>query len=184
MCAGKELENILNSPLVEKGDFITEPQFYKLAIKANNETAERFQDWVTNDVLPNIRKNGMYATPKTIDDMLSNPDTMIEILQRYKDSQLENQRLHDENTIVQPKALFADAVASSHTTILVGELAKLLKQNGIDIKSRSIQLRNERLSCIERVGLYFIQFAFSYIGRIKLSNCALCLSGLSTYRTA
>ena len=49
-----------NSPLVEKGDFITEPQFYKLAIKANNETAERFQDWVTTEVLPSIRKNGSY----------------------------------------------------------------------------------------------------------------------------
>lgn len=121
------------SPQVAKGDFITEPQFYKLAIKANNETAERFQDWVTNDVLPSIRKNGMYATPQAAEQLLNNPDMMIEILTRYKDSQAENKRLHDENTIMQPKALFADAVATAHTTILVGELAKLIKQNGVEI---------------------------------------------------
>lgn len=61
-----------NSPLVEKGDFITEPQFYKLAIKANNETAERFQDWVTTEVLPSIRKTGSYqAQPMTFDEKLA-----------------------------------------------------------------------------------------------------------------
>lgn len=47
---------------VNRGDFITEPQFYKLAIKANNETAEKFQDWVTSEVLPAIRKTGSYTT--------------------------------------------------------------------------------------------------------------------------
>ena len=47
--------------LVKRGDFITEPQFYKLAIKANNETAERFQNWVTTEVLPSIRKTGVYG---------------------------------------------------------------------------------------------------------------------------
>lgn len=53
-----------NSPHVAKGDFITEPQFYKLAIRANNETAERFQDWVTTEVLPSIRKTGVYGVPQ------------------------------------------------------------------------------------------------------------------------
>ncbi|GEK28488.1 phage antirepressor KilAC domain-containing protein [Furfurilactobacillus siliginis] len=75
----------------------------------------------------------MYATPETVDQMLSNPDTMIEILTRYKEAQADNQRLHDENTIMQPKALFADAVSTSHSTILIGELAKLLRGNGVDI---------------------------------------------------
>ena len=57
---------------VEKGDYITEPQFYKLAIKANNETAERFQNWVTEEVLPSIRKTGSYqAKPMTFDEKLA-----------------------------------------------------------------------------------------------------------------
>ncbi|MBU7560869.1 hypothetical protein FQP82_03440 [Weissella cibaria] len=58
--------------LVKRGDFITEPQFYKLAIKANNETAERFQEWVTEEVLPSIRKTGSYqAQPMTFDEKLA-----------------------------------------------------------------------------------------------------------------
>ena len=54
------VRNTTNSPQVAKGDFITEPQFYKLAIKANNPVAEKFQDWVTEEVLPSIRKTGGY----------------------------------------------------------------------------------------------------------------------------
>ena len=66
------VRNDENSPRVGKGDFITEPQFYKLAIKANNATAERFQDWVTEEVLPSIRKTGGYqAKPMTFDEKLA-----------------------------------------------------------------------------------------------------------------
>ena len=62
----------VTAPLVALGSFITEPQFYKLAIKANNETAERFQDWVTTEVLPSIRKTGSYqAQPMTFDEKLA-----------------------------------------------------------------------------------------------------------------
>lgn len=62
---------------VGKGDFITEPQFYKLAIKANNETAEKFQDWVTSEVLPAIRKTGSYATQPQLP---TNPHDVIQVL--------------------------------------------------------------------------------------------------------
>ncbi|MFT9318962.1 Bro-N domain-containing protein, partial [Liquorilactobacillus sp.] len=64
----ERVRKYLNSPQVEKGDFITEPQFYKLAIKANNETAEKFQDWVTSEVLPSIRKHGAYMTPEKLQE--------------------------------------------------------------------------------------------------------------------
>ena len=123
---------------------ISESGVYSLIFGSKLPSAKRFKRWVTNEVLPSIRKNGMYATPQAAEQLLNNPDMMIEILTRYKDSQAENQRLHDENTIMQPKALFADAVATSHTTILVGELAKLIKQNGVDIgQNRLFQwLRN------------------------------------------
>ena len=55
------LDSAKSGRKIQKGDFITEPQFYKLAIKANNETAEKFQDWVTSEVLPAIRKTGSYT---------------------------------------------------------------------------------------------------------------------------
>lgn len=128
----------INEEPVIRGDFITEPQFYKLAFKANNETAEKFQDWVSSDVLPSIRKYGMYATPNTVDAMLDNPDTMIEILTRYKESQKQLQLQHDQIHEMKPKALFADAVSASHTSILVGDLAKMIKQNGVDMGARRL----------------------------------------------
>lgn len=116
---------------VAKGDFITEPQFYKLAIKANNETAEKFQDWVTSEVLPAIRKHGSYMTNEKAEALINRPnDTLADLLiqageqLKAKDIQISEMK---------PKALFADAVSASQTSILVGELAKLLKQNGIEI---------------------------------------------------
>lgn len=115
----------------KKGDFITEPQFYKLAIKANNETAEKFQDWVTSEVLPAIRKHGTYMTNEKAEALINRPnDTLADLLiqageqLKAKDVQISEMK---------PKALFADAVSASQTSILVGELAKLLKQNGVEI---------------------------------------------------
>lgn len=112
---------------------IKESGVYSLIFSSKLPNAKQFKHWVTNEVLPSIRKEGAYVTPQTAFDWMSQPDNMIKFLERYRDAQQENQRLHDENTVMQPKALFADAVSASHTTILVGELAKLLKQNGIDI---------------------------------------------------
>ena len=116
---------------INKGDFITEPQFYKLAIKANNETAEKFQDWVTSEVLPAIRKHGTYMTNEKAEALINRPnDTLADLLiqageqLKAKDIQISEMK---------PEALFADAVSASQTSILVGELAKLLKQNGIEI---------------------------------------------------
>lgn len=96
------------------------------------EQAKKFRHWVTNDVLPSIRKYGMYATPNTVDAMLNNPDTMIEILTRYKESQKQLQLQHDQIHQMKPKALFADSVSTSNTTILIGDLAKIIKQNGVE----------------------------------------------------
>lgn len=112
---------------------INESGLYALILGSKLPTAKKFKHWVTSVVLPSIRKDGAYVTPKTADEWLNNPDMMIDILIRYKDAQAENQRLHDENVGMQPKALFADAVSASHSTILVGELAKLLRQNGVHI---------------------------------------------------
>lgn len=117
------------SPQVAKGSFISEPMVYKLAFKANNEVAEKFQDWLAMDVLPSLRKNGMYAT----DELLDNPDLLIAAATKLKEERALRLVAEQQVTELKPKALFADAVATSHTSILVGELAKIIKQNGIDI---------------------------------------------------
>lgn len=118
---------------VAKDTYIPENIFYRLAMKAKNEVAEKFQILVADEILPAIRKHGAYMTPATIEEIANNPDLLIQLGKNLK---LEREkRIAAEKTIEQqkPKVLFADAVETSNTSILIGELAKLLKQNGVDI---------------------------------------------------
>lgn len=120
---------------VSKGDFITEPQFYKLAIKANNQTAEKFQDWVTSEVLPSIRKNGAYMTDQKAYDITHNPSSLADLLLQAGQQLKEKDAQILEMT---PKAQFADQIAKSNDTILVRDLAKLLYKNGIAIGQKEL----------------------------------------------
>lgn len=122
----------------QKQTIINESGLYSLILSSKLPQAKEFKRWVTNEVLPTIRRHGMYANSQTIEKMLANPDTMITVLERLKKEQEARKKLAVENKELKPKALFADAVASSHTSILVGELAKLIKQNGVDIGQRRL----------------------------------------------
>lgn len=115
---------------VGKGDWITEPQFYKLAFKASNEVAEKFQDWVASEVLPAIRKHGAYMTDAKAKAIVTDKSALADLLQQAADQLKEKDILIEE---LKPKALFADSVAASKSTVLVGELAKILRGNGVDI---------------------------------------------------
>lgn len=93
----------------------------------------QFKRWVTSEVLPAIRRHGMYADAPTVEKMLDDPDTMIRTLQALKEEREKRRALEQQTAADRPKVLFADAVSASHSSILVGELAKLLRQNGVDI---------------------------------------------------
>lgn len=108
---------------------INESGLYSLILSSKMPDAKKFKRWVTTEVLPTIRKHGMYAT----EDLLNNPDLAIKTFQALKEEQEKNKRLVAENAEMKPKALFADAVATSHSSILVGDLAKILRQNGVII---------------------------------------------------
>lgn len=114
------------------GDFIPENIFYRLAMKAKNETAEKFQALVADKIIPSIRKTGGYIAGQ---ENLSDSELMAKAL-------LVAQRTIEERNkqieIMKPKALFADAVSGSDTSILVRDLAKLLKQNGVDIGEKRL----------------------------------------------
>lgn len=86
---------------VAKGDFIPESAVYKLAFKANNEVAEKFQDWLAMEVLPQIRKHGMYAK----DELLDNPDLLLDVIQKYKAEREEKLLLQKQVEINKPKVL-------------------------------------------------------------------------------
>lgn len=112
---------------------INESGLYSLVLSSKLPTAKKFKRWVTSEVLPSIRKHSAYMTPEKLEEVLLNPDTLIRLATDLK--QEREQRIAAQAKIEadKPKVLFADAVCASHTSILVGDLAKILKQNGIDI---------------------------------------------------
>lgn len=111
---------------------INESGVYALIFSSKLPKAKEFKHWVTSEVLPTIRKHGAYATPATIESIIANPDNGIRLLQALKEEQEKRKALEAQNAEMKPKALFAEAVTASKTSILVGELAKILKQNGIE----------------------------------------------------
>ena len=115
-------------------EYIQENIFYKLCMKADNEVARKFQDRVCDEILPSIRKYGMYAT----DELLDNPDLIIKMATRLKEEKAKNKELEDKMKEDKPKVLFAEAVSIAKNTILVREMAKLIKQNGIDMGEKRL----------------------------------------------
>lgn len=112
---------------------INESGLYSLILSSKLPQAKEFKRWVTSEVLPSIRKHGAYMTPQTIEKALLNPDTIISLATQLKEEQQHRKQLQVENEVMKPKALFADAVATSDTSILIGQLAKIMKQNGVDM---------------------------------------------------
>lgn len=108
--------------------FINEGNLYRLIAKSNLPQAEVFESWVFDEVLPTIRKTGMYIT----DELLNNPDLAIKAFTRLKEEQEKRMLLEKQVEEQAPSVLFAKAVSTSNTSILVGEQAKILKQNGYD----------------------------------------------------
>lgn len=116
-----------------KSILINESGLYAAVMGSKLDSAKKFQRWVTKDVLPSIRKHGGYLTPEKIEEALLNPDTLIQLATNLKEERSKRLIAEQRVTAMAPKAFFADAVAASHTSILVGDLAKLLSQNGIKI---------------------------------------------------
>ena len=112
---------------------INESGLYSLILSSKLPSAKKFKRFITSEVIPSLRKHGMYATEETIDKILSNPDFGIRLLNELKEEREKTKQLKNENEQLKPKALFADTVSASDTSILIGQLAKLLKQNGNDI---------------------------------------------------
>ena len=124
---------------LQKMIFINEANLYKTIFQSRKESAERFTEWVTSEVLPSIRKNGGYiAGQETLSDeeLLSKA---LMVAQRKIDE--KNNIIAMQDSRIQgmiPKEIFADAVSASHTSILVGDLAKLICQNGVQIGQKRL----------------------------------------------
>ncbi len=112
---------------------INESGLYSLVLSSKLPTAKAFKRWITSEVIPSIRKHGAYITPDTLEQMIADPDTTIRLLTTLKEERQKRVQLENEAKANRPKVLFADAVATAHNSILIGELAKLIKQNGVDM---------------------------------------------------
>lgn len=108
---------------------INESGLYSLILSSKLPQAKDFKRWVTSEVLPTIRKHGMFAT----DELLDNPDFAIATLQKLKEEREAKKLLEATIEEQKPKVIFANAVSASHTSILVGEFAKLMRQNGVNM---------------------------------------------------
>ena len=123
----------LGVPTCGDDGFIPENIFYRLAMKAKNEAAERFQAKIADEVIRSIRKHGVYMTENVIDKMISSPEFGIKLLtelkeekERRKAVEEQNSKLALENEEMKPKAEFYDAVTDSKDAIPMGEVAKVL----------------------------------------------------------
>lgn len=114
---------------------INESGLYSLILSSKLPTAKKFKHWVTSEVLPTIRKHGAYMTDEKAFDVLHNAGGLADLLQQAAE-QLKQKDVQIER--MKPKALFADAVASSKNSILIGELSKIIKANGYDIGQRRL----------------------------------------------
>ena len=113
--------------------FVTEGGMYDAILRSDAENAKPFRKWVTSEVLPSIRKHGVYATPQTIENMLADPDNAIKVFQTLKQERQARMTAEAKIEADAPKVLFADAVIGSNSTCLIGELAKIISQNGCPI---------------------------------------------------
>lgn len=112
---------------------INESGLYSLVLSSKLPTAKKFKRWITSEVIPSIRKHGAYMTPDKLEEVLLKPDTLIQLAQNLKAEQEKRRALEVKMEEQKPKVLFAESVEVAKTSILIGELAKLLKQNGINI---------------------------------------------------
>lgn len=131
-----ELDDVKVAPIrgplggVQTTKVINESGLYSLIMSSKLPSAKKFKHWVTSEVLPTIRQHGAYLTDQKALDIITNKDGLAGLLKQAAD-QLEQKDIQIKR--LEPKALFADAVSASDDTILIGELAKILKGKGVNI---------------------------------------------------
>ncbi|WP_277250055.1 phage antirepressor [Phascolarctobacterium succinatutens] len=132
---------------------INESGLYSLILSSKMPKAKEFKRWVTSEVIPAIRKHGGYLTADKIEQALTDPDTIIKLATTLKEERAARQQAEASLQAAKPKVLFADAVSASDSTILIGDLAKLIKQNGHPIgQKRLFNWMREQGYLIKRAG--------------------------------
>jgi len=150
------IDTIDNLGRTQQVTFVTESGLYDVIIRSDSEQAKPFRKWVTSEVLPSIRKHGIYATEATVESMLNDPENAIIMLQAYQKERKERlaaqqqvEKLEAQAIEDKPKVIYADAVKGSTSSCLIGELAKMIAQNGHPIGEKRLfqWLRDNHYLC-------------------------------------
>ena len=119
-------------------NFIPESDVYRLVFSSKLPNAERFTDWVTEEILPTIRKHGAYMTPEKVEEILLNPDTIIKLATDLKEERERTAALNAKIKADKPYTEFGAAIAANSDAILVRDFAKLLHNDGIKMGEKRL----------------------------------------------
>ena len=148
-CKGALKQGIPTKGGNQQMNCIPEGDVYRLIVNSELPRAEKFETWVFDEVLPTVRKHGAYLTDKKIEEVLTDPDTIIELATQLKEEREERKLLQQQAKEDKPKVLFAEAVEDSDDVILVKEMATILTQRGFDIGQNQLfqYLRDNEYLC-------------------------------------
>lgn len=158
---------------------INESGLYSLVLSSKLPSAKKFKRWVTSEVLPSVRKHGAYMTPETLEAAILNPDYLVKIVTALKEETDKRKALESKVQADAPKVLFADSVAASTSTILISELAKILRQNGVNTgEKRLFRWMRENGYLVKRNGTdYNMPTQLSMeLGILKVKETVVCHS--------
>ena len=129
----------------QKTTIINESGLYKVILRSDKPEAKKFMHWVTHEVLPSIRKHGAYITSAKMEELMNDPETWVKLIRTLQQERREKELLKNQVEKDKPKVIFCDAVSASDSDILVSEMAKILRGNGIDIGEHRLfeRLKNE-----------------------------------------
>lgn len=123
---------------IQAVNFIPESDVYRLVFSSKLPNAERFTDWVTEEILPTIRKHGAYMTPEKVEEILLNPDTIIKLATELKEERERTAILNAKIKADKPYTEFGAAIAANSDAILVRDFAKLLHNDGIKMGEKRL----------------------------------------------
>lgn len=136
----KPAESLVNDSLgrPRRTLVLSESDVYRLVLRSDLPSAEKFESWLMDEVLPSIRKHGAYMTDDTIEKAITDPDFLIRLATNLKEEKTKRLEAEQKVEAQRPKVLFADAVSDTEGTILIRDLAKLIQQNGVDIGEKRL----------------------------------------------
>ena len=138
---------------IQQMKFIPEGDVYRLVVHSKLPSAERFERWVFDEVLLSIRKHGAYMIDTTLEQALANPDFLIQLATKLKEEQEARKKLEEQAERDKPHTILGRAITTANTSILVGDLAKLAKQNGVNTGAkRMFEWMRENGYLIKRKG--------------------------------